>query len=416
MASRELTVYRTHHGPIVREEGGKWISVRLMLDPVKALTQSYMRTKATNYRGFKDTMELHTNSSNNTVFADADGNIAFFYSNFVPLRDPSFDWRKPVDGSNPATEWKGLLSVDKSPNVLNPPNGWLQNTNNWPFSAAGCCNSPKPADYPTYMELGTENPRGIHAVRVLEGKKDFTIDSLMAAAFDPALPEFDLLMPTLLAAYDRLKPADPLRAPLAEPVAQLRGWDRRWSAASVPTTLAVFWGEELWTSVAAESRAANLSVYEFMETRATGAQRLAALAAVVNRLTADFGTWKMPWGEVNRFQRISPAIVHPFDDSRPSIPVPFASARWGSLASFGARSYNGTKKIYGTTGNSFLAAVEFGDRVRARAVTAGGQSGNPASPHFNDQAQRYADGNLRDVYYYPEDLAKHTERRYHPGE
>ncbi len=416
MGSREFTVYRTHHGPIVREEGGKWVSVRLMQDPVKALTQSYMRTKATNYRGFKDTMELHANSSNNTVFADAEGNIAFFYSNFVPKRDPSFDWTRPVDGSNPATDWKGLLAVDESPNVLNPSNGWIQNTNNWPFSAAGCCNSPKPADYPTYMEIGTENPRGIHAVRVLEGKKDFTLDSLIAAAFDPALPEFDLLMPTLLAAYDGLKPSDPLRAKLADPIAQLSGWDRRWSAASVPTTLAVFWGEELWTKVAAESRAANLSVYAFMETRATAVQRVAALGAAVDKLTADFGTWKMPWGDVNRFQRVSPAVVHPFDDSKPSIPVPFVSARWGSLASFGARSYNGTKKLYGTTGNSFLAAVEFGDRVRARAVTAGGQSGNPASPHFNDQAQRYVDGNLRDVYFYPEDLAKHTERRYHPGE
>ncbi len=415
-ASRPFTVYRTHHGPVVRDEGGKWVSVRLMQDPVKALTQSYMRTKATNYRGFKDTMELHANSSNNTVFADAEGNIAFFYSNFVPKRDPSFDWTKPVDGSNPATDWKGLLSVDESPNVLNPPNGWIQNTNNWPFSAAGCCNSPKPADYPKYMEIGTDNPRGIHAVRVLEGKKDFTIDSLMAAAFDPALPEFDLLLPTLLAAYDGLKPGDPLRATLAEPVAQLRGWDRRWSAASVPTTVAVFWGEALWTAVTPEARAANLSVYEFMETRATAAQRVAALGAVIDTLTAEFGTWKTAWGEVNRFQRVSPAIVHPFDDSKPSIPVPFVSARWGSLASFGARASNGTKKIYGTTGNSFLAAVEFGDRVRARAVTAGGQSGNPASPHFNDQAQRYADGNLRDVYFYADDLATHTERRYHPGE
>ncbi len=416
MASRQFTVYRTQHGPVVRDEGGKWVSVRLMQDPVKALTQSYMRTKATNYRGFKDTMELHANSSNNTVFADAEGNIAFFYSNFVPKRDPSFDWTQPVDGSNPATDWKGLLSVDESPNVLNPPNGWIQNTNNWPFSAAGCCNSPKPADYPKYMEIGTENPRGIHAVRVLEGKKDFTLDSLMAAAFDPALPEFDLLLPRLLAAYDGLKPGDPLRAKLAEPVKQLRGWDRRWSAASVPTTLAVFWGEELWTTVAPEARAANLSVYEFMETRATAAQRVAALGAVVDTLTTNFGTWKTAWGEVNRFQRISPAIAHPFDDRKPSLPVPFVSSRWGALASFGARSYNGTKKIYGTTGNSFLAAVEFGDRVRARAITAGGQSGNPVSPHFNDQAQRYADGNLRDVYFYPDDLAKHTERRYHPGE
>ncbi len=415
MATREFTVYRTHHGPVVRQVGDRWVSVRLMQDPVKALTQSYMRTKATNYRSFRGTMELHANSSNNTVFADAEGNIAFFYSNFVPKRDPAFDYTKPVDGSNPATDWKGLLSIDESPNVLNPPNGWIQNTNNWPFSAAGA-NSPKPADYPKYMEVGTENPRGVHAVRVLDGKTGFTPESLMAAAFDPALPEFDLLMPTLVKAWDGLKPSDPLRAKLAEPVALLRAWDRKWAVSSVPTTLAVFWGEALWTKVAAEARAANLSTYEFMETRATASQRLETLASVVDTLTADFGTWKMPWGDINRFQRISPAIVHPFDDSKPSIPVGFTSARWGSLASFGARAVNGTKKIYGTTGNSFLAVVEFGDRVRARAVTAGGQSGDPQSKHFNDQAQRYADGNLRDVYYYPEQLTGHTERTYHPGE
>ncbi|MGC4084696.1 MAG: penicillin acylase family protein [Vicinamibacterales bacterium] len=328
---------------------------------------------------------------------------------------PAFDYTKPVDGSNTATDWKGLLAIDDSPNVVNPPNGWIQNTNNWPFSAAGKY-SPKPSDYPKYMEVGTENPRGIHAIRVLDGRKDFTPESLIAAAFDTALPEFDLLVPTLLRAYAGLAPVDPLRAKLAEPIALLRGWDCRWAIASVPTTLAVFWGEELWSKVSAAARAANLSTYEYMETRATAAERLAALSAVIDKLTTDFGTWKMAWGDINRFQRISPAIVHPFDDSQPSIPVGFTSSRWGSLAAFGARSYNGTKKIYGTTGNSFLAVVEFGDRVRARAITAGGQSGDPASKHFNDQAQRYADGNLRDVYYYPEDLAAHTERTYHPGE
>jgi acyl-homoserine-lactone acylase len=119
---------------------------------------------------------------------------------------------------------------------------------------------------------------------------------------------------------------------------------------------------------------------------------------------------------VNRFQRLTDDIVHPFDDAAPSIAVPFTSARWGSLASFGARAYQGSKKLYGTTGNSFLAVVEFGDKLRARAITAGGQSGDPKSPHFNDQAERYARGDLREVYFYPEQLQDHTERTYHPGE
>ena len=415
MGRREFTVFRTHHGPVVRKDGDKLVSIRLMQEPVKSLTQSYMRTKAKNYRAFRATMELHTNSSNNTVFADADGDIAYFHANFIPRRNAAFDWSKPVDGSTLATEWSGVLSIDESPNLLNPPNGWIQNTNNWPYSAAGA-NSPKQASYPAYVETGGENPRGVHAQRVLGGKTDFTPQSLIAAAFDTALPEFDVLVPQLLSAYAGLKPADPLRASLAAPIAQLRAWNRRWDAASVPTTVAVFWGDELWRRVSADARAANVSVYEFMETRATADDRLAALAAAVEKLKADFGKWDTPWGDVNRFQRLTGDIVQPFDDTKPSIPVGFASARWGSLASFGAQASNGSKKLYGTTGNSFLAVVEFGDRVKARAITAGGQSGDPASRHFNDQAARYATGDLRDVYFYPEELQGHTERSYHPGE
>ena len=133
-------------------------------------------------------------------------------------------------------------------------------------------------------------------------------------------------------------------------------------------------------------------------------------------MAADFGTWRTPWGEINRFQRLTDDIVHPFTDNGPSIPVGFTSGNWGSIASFGANTYKGSKRRYGTSGNSFVAVVEFGPKVKAVAVTAGGESGDPKSKHFNDQAQRYADGNLREVYFYPEQLKGHTERTYHPGE
>lgn len=414
LANRQFTVYRTHHGPIVRAADGKWVSIRLMQEPLKALTQSYSRTKASGYKAFRDIMDkLHANSSNNTIFADADGNIAYFHSNFIPRRNPKFDWTKPVDGSDPATEWNGLLSVDETPGLLNPKVGWLYNTNNWPWSAAGA-DSPKQKDFPAYVESNLENPRGLHAIRVLKDKKDFTMDSVVGAAFDSFLPEFELLVPKLLEAYDALPASDPLKAKLREQIDVLRPWDYRWSAASVPTTLAVFWGDELWLRSAAGARAANVPIYEYLETKAPAQLQLETLDVVSDKLAKDFGTWKMPWGDVNRFQRLTADIVHPFDDAKPSIPVPFTSARWGSLASYGARSFN-TKKLYGTSGNSFLAIVEFGDRVKAKAVTAGGQSGDPSSPHFNDQAERYANGRLRDVYFYREDVEKHAKRTYHPG-
>jgi acyl-homoserine-lactone acylase len=245
-----------------------------------------------------------------------------------------------------------------------------------------------------------ESPRGRHALRVLDGKKDFTLDSLLAAAYDGYLPYFAEQVPALVKAWEAA-PAGALRDRLAEQIAMLRDWDHRWSVGSIPTSLAVFWGEEMGRG----GRGAP----------PTPERRLQALAAASDRLVRDFGTWKTPWGEINRFQRLTGDIVQKFDDGAPSVPVGFTSARWGSLASFGARAYPGTKRMYGTSGNSFVAVVEFGDRVKARAISAGGQSGDPASKHFTDQAARYATGDLREVYFHRAQLEGHTERQYHPG-
>ncbi len=415
MAKRDFTVYETRHGPIVREADGKWISVSLMEAPVKALTQSYTRTKARNYEEFRKTMELHTNSSNNTLFADREGNIAYFHSNFIPKRDTSFDWTKPVDGSDPRTDWNGVLSLDESPDLLNPASGWLYNSNNWPWSAAGP-SSLKRADFPKYVERGTEEtPRGYHALRVLSNRKDFTVESLRDAAYDSYLPAFEQIIPPLLKAYDRTPASNQLRSKLAEQVKVLRDWDYRWGVESVPTSLAVFWGEQISRDVRDDARKAGLSTNDYIASKAPPRQLLQALAAASDKLQADFGDWRTPWGDINRFQRLTGDIVQQFDDSKPSIPVGFTSSRWGSLASFGARAYPGTKKWYGTSGNSFVAVVEFGDSVRAIAVTAGGESGDPDSPHFNDEAELYATGDLRPVYYYESQLEGHTERSYHPG-
>src|ERR1039458_3813836 len=225
IAEKKFTVYRTHHGPVVRELDGKWVTIKLMQEPVKALTQSYSRTKARDYKTYRQTMELKANSSNNTIFADADGDIAYFHGNFIPRRDTAYDWTKPVDGSNPATEWKGLLEADETPHLLHPKSGWLYNTNNWPWSAAGP-SSPKREDYPVYVEQGGESARGLHAVRVLENKKDFTLDSLIAAGYDSYLTWFEKPMPALIKAWDTTADSNSLKAKTAEQIA-LRSEERR---------------------------------------------------------------------------------------------------------------------------------------------------------------------------------------------
>ena len=415
MGSRTVTAYFSHHGPIVRARDGKWVAVKMMDEPVKALTQSYARTKAKTYAAFYKAMELRTNSSNNTVYADADGNIAYFHGNFIPKRDPRFDWSKPVDGSDPATEWKGLHAVKDTITLFNPASGYISNTNNWPFSSSGA-NSPRRQDYPDYMWSLPENARGRHAEQVLRDAKGLTIDSLIAAAYDSYLTAFEPLVPQLARDFDALAATDARKAALAGQVASLRDWDLRFGVSSVPTALAVYWAQEMVAAHAPRARAANLPTVDFITTKLDGNERLDALARASDKLTRDFGTWKTPWGEINRFQRISGEVSQEYDDAKPSWPVAFTSANWGSLASFGMVAKQKTKRIYGDRGNSFVAAVEFGPRIKAKSILAGGQSGNPASKHFADQAAMYSRGEFKDVLFYKEDIEQQLERRYHPGQ
>jgi acyl-homoserine-lactone acylase len=415
LAARSFTTYLTHHGPIVRAEDGRWIAFAMMNRPVEALQQSYLRTKASDLASFVAVAQLKANSSNNTIFADDKGEIAYLHPQFVPRRDNRFDYTKPVDGSDPGTDWGSLSSLSELPNVVNPPNGWVDNNNNAPWSAAGPF-SPKPQDYPKYMDMFGENFRGLHALRLLTGSRDWTVERLQAAAFDSYQPGFAGLIPPLIQAYDALPRRDSRFAELAGPVGVLRTWNDRWSGESVAQTLAMFWGDALQKSEHAPADEPSNKRMMRLARDTSPEQKLEALADAVARLTREFGRWQVPWGEVNRFQRISPLIDPPYSDSAPSIPVPFASSAYGSLAAFGAAPKPGTVKWYGTSGNSFVAIVEFGPRVRARAVTAGGESGNPQSRHFDDEALRYASGALRDVYFWPDQLKGHIEREYHPGE
>jgi acyl-homoserine lactone acylase PvdQ len=413
MATRAFTVYHSHHGPIVRNEDGKWIAVKLLEDPVPALSQSYLRTKTKDYASFRKTQELRTDTSNNTVYADADGTIAYFHGNFIPKRITAFDFTHPVDGSNPATEWQGPHALEDTITLLNPSNGWLFNSNNWPFSAAGA-QSPKRENYPAYMWTKGENARGVHAVEMLHDIHNVTLDSLIAVGYDGHLTAFEVLLPPLFASYEALLTSDPRRASLKDSIAILRGWNRRTSADSVATAVAIFWAQELVERKSAAARDAEEPVYDYLVGRLTDAERIDALTAALNKLQGDFGRWQIPWGDINRYQRLTDDIVQPFDDTRPSLPVGFAPSQWGALASFDGSKPRKTKKIYGSVGNSFVAAVDFGPTIHAKAIMSGGESGDPASPHFSDQASMFSQGRFRDVLFYPEDVRAHAERSYSP--
>lgn len=410
----------THHGPIMAKRNGQWLSLKADNRIMSGLVQCWQRTKAGGLEDFKKTLDLKGNISNNTVYADASGNIAYWHGNRIPIRDTKYDWTKAVDGSTPATEWKGYHDIGATVLSINPSNGWLQNCNATPFNVAGE-QSPKRENYPFYMAPDGENFRGINAVRTLSEEKNYNIDKVIKAGYDRRLASFEILVPALVSAFEKISYEDSLFALLAGPIAVLKKWDFRCSENSIATTLAIEWGQRilpdmLRTKIIDDEEADQVVKAQYYAANTAPKDLLLPLLATVYDIQSRFGRWQTPWGEINRFQRISSDLQNKFDDTQLSYPVGFVSSTWGMLPSYTSRIFPNTNKRYGVNGNSFVCAVEFGPRIKAKSLLAGGNSGDEKSPHFFDQGEMYSKGIFKDVLFYKEDVEKKAEKKYNPGQ
>ena len=420
LKTKTFPTLSTHHGPILTRRNGEYLSLKHNNRDLKGFIQSWQRTKAKSFKEFEQTMNMNANPSNNTVYADAEGNIAYWHGNFIPRRDPKYNWEAPVDGSIKATEWKGLHPVKETVHLINPTNGWLQNCNSTPFTMAGV-NSPKASDYPAYMAPDGENYRGVNAVNIFsKSATALTIDKVIALGYDRTALCFSDLIPALVKIFDLNKNSDrgsnPLNAKLLEPINILNAWDYKTDTASIATTLAIEWAQRLQNSISRTEGIDIVAKTKNFSAKATRDELLNPLSAAIDDLEKKFGTWKISWGSINRFQRISNDVNNVFNDEAPSFPVPFVSSAYGMIPSYTSRYFEGNKKRYGVNGNSFVAAVEFGPRIKAKSLLAGGESGDENSPHFFDQGKMYSEGKFKDVLFYKEDVLKAAVKTYHPGE
>ena len=414
--TKTFTTYFTKNGPIMAIRDGKWISLKSKNRNTQSLVQSWVRTKAKSFEDYQKAMDLQANASNNTVYADAKGNIAYWHGNFIPVRDTQYNWAEVVDGSTSATAWKGLHPVNETVHIYNPTNGWLQNCNSTPFSVAGK-NSPQKNIYPTYMAPDGENFRGVAAVRLLSQPKKYTLENVIATGYDTYMPAFEILIPALVKAYAQLPINSQLYDELKAPIEFLKDWDYRSGENTIAATLAMEWAPRISSAI----QKVYIDPGEKDQVQSTIAfaksakpdELLTPFKATVEDLTKRFGKWQMPWGEVNRFQRLTGELNEKYDDNLPSLPVGFGSAMWGQLPSYRSNTFN-TNKRYGFSGNSFVCVVEFGKKIKAKSVLAGGNSGNPNSKHFNDQALMYSKGQFKEVLFYKEDVLKNVERSYRP--
>ena len=417
---KTFKTYFTNHGPIMAKRDGKWISLKSNNRSMKSLEQSWVRTKAKGFKDYKKAMDLKANTSNNTVYADKEGNIAYWHGNFIPVRDKKLNWSKLMDGTTSATQWKGLHSVSETVHSYNPINGWLQNCNSTPYSVAGG-NSPKRENYLPYMAPDGESFRGLNAVRLLSKGKDYTLDKVIADGYDTKLTAFDFLIPALVASFEKnINKDNAVYAELIEPINLLKKWDYYTKENSVATTLAIEWAYKLDPIIQKvyvdEGEMDQVENTKNFVKSALPEQLIPQLQMVVNELKTKFGTWQIPWGELNRFQRSCGAIDLVYDDAKESLPIGYGPALWGSLPAYKSNYQKDTKKRYGFNGNSFVCAVEFGPKVKAKSLLAGGNNGDPKSKHFYDQAEMYREGKFKDVLFYKEDVQKNAQRTYHPGQ
>lgn len=417
---RTFNFSKTHQGPIVAVRNKVPLAIRLAkFESGGGLEEWYNMGKCKSVAEFKAAMKPCEIPMFNAMVADTAGNIFYVYNGAIPKRSTKFDWSKPVDGANPETDWQGYHAFEELPQMENPKCGFMQNCNQQPLTTTPIASelkpgevdeNPKSGDFPSYMitEKERDNGRAQISRRILHTTEKFDFESWAKAGFNTKILIAEKQIPEVIKEWEALAKTEPERAAkLKEAMELMRKWDCVSTIDSVPMTIFTLTYDKIMQMVGKRDL--------------LNAPRIRAMEATLADLEKSYGSWKVAWGEINRLQRIHGSQIElngkgAFRDDQPSLPVAGCPGPLGVVFNFYTFPQAGQKRRYGVAGSSYVGVVELADKAKAKTVLQFGQSGDPASPHWFDQAQYYAKGEFKPSWYYKPDVEANSKRSYHPGE
>jgi acyl-homoserine-lactone acylase len=409
---KSIEVLATRHGPILETKTGVPFAAAMGgYQQADAIDQFFRMATARTTEQFKAALALNRLSYFNLMWATNAGDIGYVQTGQAPLRPAGFNWEKMVPGWTSDSLYRGDVPFEGLPTVENPSEGFLQNCNVAANVVAPSVSFTK-ADFPPnvlYGHYGQYRARGARATQLLAAVDKAGFEEGRAIAFDTYVPPADLWVPLILQGYEESKesPADGITSSaeedrrLAEAVRLLESWDRFATRDSTGATLFRFWRlacEEMESPVGRDRFLTKLP-----NTDQVRRDAITALLQAANRLHENYGRLAVPWGEVKRLSR--------GDREWPLSGDGLGSLGMDTLRATAGAAFNDDHQIIARGGQCVTSVVMLTDPPQIRAVVAYGQSNNPNSPHFADQAPLYSEERLREVPWTLEQLQANVESK-----
>jgi acyl-homoserine-lactone acylase len=371
-------LWRSHHGPVMRIAGSMAYAMKTAIgDDGRFLVQWHDMARARSVEEFRAALDVQGLPTFNVGYADRDGHVYFLAGGRVPIRPPGYEWSGVVPGDTSRTEWNSIHPNSELPQKLDPKSGYLQNANEPPWSV----NRAEPiaaATYPKYMTAGALSARAQANLDLLESRAQFTLDDIIQAKFNATSFVAAGVKAELIAALRAASNAERFKPALAT----LDAWDGAMSATSRGAVLFVAWWEDYSKKAkpvfAGPPGAPHLG---------DAAQATRSMESAIDQLTQRALPLETAWGDIYRFQR-----------GTVDLPMSGCAFVLGCVRAMMFRPGAGGKQA-AYFGDTFVLAVEFDKTPRAYGVLAYSESSNPASPHFNDQAQLFASDRLRPIWF-----------------